>query len=186
MPVKNQRGFTLIELMVVIAVIGILAGIALVSLTGVQRRARDAQRLSDIRQIRTALETFKARNERYPTLFCNDPGDGGWNNSDYTAAAPVQCVTPNHFIYELVSTGVMPGVMKDPLNATVGGIRYRYSYYRYPATSATLYGCSQIKPFYVLGIRFFEATPQTPPGSGWSCTNRNWQTEFSYVVGGFE
>lgn len=57
----NVQGFTLIELLVVISLIGILASLALVSYTGAQRQARDAQRKSDLRQYQTALESFANR-----------------------------------------------------------------------------------------------------------------------------
>jgi prepilin-type N-terminal cleavage/methylation domain-containing protein len=55
-------GFTLIELLVVISLIGLLAAIALVSFTGVQKQARDAQRKSDLRQYQLALENFANKN----------------------------------------------------------------------------------------------------------------------------
>jgi len=57
---KQKEGFTLIELLVVIAVIGMLASIILVSLGPARARARDARRVSDVRQMSLALETEAA------------------------------------------------------------------------------------------------------------------------------
>jgi prepilin-type N-terminal cleavage/methylation domain-containing protein len=57
---KNQKkkGFTLIELLVVIAIIGLLATLSVVALNNARERARDSRRVSDIRQIQTALELY--------------------------------------------------------------------------------------------------------------------------------
>jgi prepilin-type N-terminal cleavage/methylation domain-containing protein len=182
--IPRNKGFTLIELVIVIAVIGILATIALTAVSTAQARARDAQRLSDIGQIQIALKIFFARNDRYPDYndICHNPGDGGWNDTYYTAATPVACVAPNQFIYELFSSGIVPIVPVDPLNTST----YYYSYYRYNAGD---YGCT--RPYFVLGIRSFEALTKAPSGGGWKCpptgaATRDWQAEFAYVVGDSE
>ncbi|MFC1663734.1 type II secretion system protein [Patescibacteria group bacterium] len=62
---KKRGAFTLIELLVVIAIIGILASIVLVSLSGARAKARDVRRMSDIRQISTAMEMDYSDNEAY-------------------------------------------------------------------------------------------------------------------------
>jgi len=53
-----RKGFTLIELLVVIAIIGLLASIVLVSLNSARAKARDAKRVSELRQIQAALEMY--------------------------------------------------------------------------------------------------------------------------------
>ena len=55
----NRRGFTLIELLVVIAILGLLASIVLLSLGNSRAGARDARRLSDLKQLRVAMELYR-------------------------------------------------------------------------------------------------------------------------------
>lgn len=58
-----KKGFTLVELLVVISVIGILASLALVAFGPTQKQAKDTQRKSDLKQYQTALETFANSND---------------------------------------------------------------------------------------------------------------------------
>ncbi|MFC1663733.1 type II secretion system protein [Patescibacteria group bacterium] len=53
---KKQKGFTLIELLVVISIIGLLSSIVLVALGPARKKARDARRQSDARQVNLAME----------------------------------------------------------------------------------------------------------------------------------
>ncbi len=54
----HRPGFTLIELLLVIAIIGLLATLATSSLSNARQKSRDARRVADIRQIRTALDMY--------------------------------------------------------------------------------------------------------------------------------
>jgi len=64
---KKRKGFTLIELLVVIAIIGLLATLAVVALNNARQKSRDAKRVSDIKQIQTALELYYNDENGYPT-----------------------------------------------------------------------------------------------------------------------
>jgi len=63
---QKQAGFTLIELLVVISIIGVLSTLAVVSLNNARVKARDAKRVSDIRQVQTALELYLSDVDGYP------------------------------------------------------------------------------------------------------------------------
>ena len=65
----NQKGFTLIELLVVIAIIGLLSTLAVVALNNARSKSRDARRLSDIKQIQTALELYYNDAGGYPAAI---------------------------------------------------------------------------------------------------------------------
>jgi len=73
---KNQKGFTLLELLVVIGIIGLLASIIVVNLTGARKRARDVKRIADIRQMQTAAEDYYGKYGKYPTII-SDMVTGG-------------------------------------------------------------------------------------------------------------
>src|SRR3989344_5524675 len=63
---KQRKGFTLIELLVVLAIIGLLSTLAVVSLNNARQKSRDSKRLSDIKQVQTALELYFSDVGTYP------------------------------------------------------------------------------------------------------------------------
>lgn len=79
---SSTMGFTLIELLVVIAIIGLLSSVVFASLNSARSKARDAKRIADFQQIRTALELFYDTHGRYPS----SPGAPTWDQHwDYFA-----------------------------------------------------------------------------------------------------
>ncbi len=62
----QHKGFTIVELLIVVVVIAILAAITIVAYTGIQNRAHDASVLSDLKQFATKVETYKAENSSVP------------------------------------------------------------------------------------------------------------------------
>jgi len=108
----GRQGFTLIELLVVIAIIGLLAGIVGISIGRWRAKARDSQRLSDIRAIQKGLAFYFYRSEHSGAYPVNPPGD-----DIYITGTDV-------FSQELLENGAMTIVPVDPKND--GDYRYYY------------------------------------------------------------
>lgn len=63
---KRNQGFTIVELLIVIVVIGILALLVVTTYSGIQQKARNSKRSTDIQTIQTQLEAFYNENGYYP------------------------------------------------------------------------------------------------------------------------
>jgi general secretion pathway protein G len=95
---KKQGGFTLLELLIVIVIIGILAVLIIPNLASGPARARDAQRKSDLRNIKTALETYYNDNNSYPTAggaSCVPSASSCLGTVLSTGTTPYMKVVPN-------------------------------------------------------------------------------------------
>lgn len=66
--IKKQKGFSLVELLFVVVIILVLGGISIIALNGQRAKARDAKRINDVRQIKTALEFYYSDEGEYPVL----------------------------------------------------------------------------------------------------------------------
>ncbi len=185
----NKQGFTIVELLIVIVVIGILAAITIVAFNGVQGRARDSQRIQDMQSIVKALEIYKATNGSYPAAVGTANASGWEVSHDGTVAT--------NFLSALVTSGTVSKVPLDPKNVGVvvstsslapswTSTNNLYFYHRYAAGNG---GCDATKGnFYVLGVTRFDsvASGQSASSSpGFSCPGRNWAQEGAWVTGGY-
>ncbi len=110
----NKKGFTLIELLVVIAIIGLLSTLAVVALGNAREKARDSKRLSDVKQIQTALELFFNDNSTYPVT------SGTLGTTGFTTLSSVG------FAAASSGTIYMGLVPSEPLPQAGAGAGYEY------------------------------------------------------------
>lgn len=112
---QKSRGFTLVEFLLVIAIIVLLSSVALASLRSARSKARDTKRIADVRQLMTALELFYDKNGAYPISGnCNSTSpNSGWCNS-------VQSLSDGHWIRN-GSTNLAEFLSTDPLDPRQGG-----------------------------------------------------------------
>jgi general secretion pathway protein G len=105
----NKAGFTLIELMIVVVILGLLATIVMPRILDRPEQARRMKAKVDIRYIETTLALFKTDTGRFPTtsegleVLVSDPGIKGYNSDGYLDKVPLD-PWGNRYIY--LSPGV--------------------------------------------------------------------------------
>lgn len=111
---KYKLGFTLVELLVVVSLIGVLSTLVLANLNSARERARDAQRKSDLRNIQTALRLYYNDTGGYPTasggniVACSGTCTWGqpWINGTvtYMGTLPKDPLSSQYYIYTYVDS----------------------------------------------------------------------------------
>lgn len=83
---RKQQGFTIVELLIVIVVIGILMTLVIVTFTGIQQKARNTKRTNDIKIFHSQVEAYFAQNAKYPSL--SQINDSTWRGTNLKGIDP--------------------------------------------------------------------------------------------------
>lgn len=94
---RNEKGFTLIELMIVIAIIGILAAIAIPQFTAYKKRAYNATANSDVKNAYTAAQAYFSDNPDATSLSLGALTGAGYRQSDGITTSIDSFTDPNNF-----------------------------------------------------------------------------------------
>ena len=125
---SKTKGFTIVELLIVIVIIGILAAIVIVAYNGITSKARDAERVAELTSIQKALGLYAADNGNYPSCV---------NTVQICLAS---ALVPKYM-------GVLPA---DPVNSGSNVYRYANGYKKLGPTS---YSNSGFNTDYILGTK---------------------------------
>jgi len=126
---KKQKGFTLIELLVVIAIIGLLSTLAVVSLNSARLKSRDARRISDVKQVQTALEMWFNDQQTYPataSIAFGGTASIATGGVTYMAKVPADPTNTGNYTYSYTSASPFTTYqLVYTLEGTVNGITGR-------------------------------------------------------------
>ncbi len=106
---NSQKGFTIVELLIVIVITGILAALIIVAYNGIQSRARDADRATDLKSLKIAIERYALDYGYYPVA--------GTDNLGYSVDNLSAALVPNY----------IKAIPRDPQYPASGKV---YSYVR--------------------------------------------------------
>jgi type II secretion system protein G len=136
-----KKGFTLIELLVVIAIIGLLSTLTVLALNSARARVRDAKRVADVKQIKTALEMYYSDNNDYPASLGTSitstngtylqsvpvaptPADGNCTTTSNTYSYTYRAGTPASYTLNYCLGGAVNGIPGGSLQtATPAGMK---------------------------------------------------------------
>ncbi len=119
----SYRGFSLAQLVVVIAIIALLSSVVLANLSEQKKKSRDAQRISDLQQLQLALRLYKDANGEYPAMGC-----GTFNGNKWSSPGPGDAVY--YSSCDVYITGLVPDYIsvlpRDPSMENNNNVGFLY------------------------------------------------------------
>ena len=166
----SGNGFTIVELLIVIVIIGVLAAIVVVAYSGITRKTRDAAVQSEVKNFGKTVEIYQAQNGAYPTVTqLQSQGGVKVNKSMYATGS-------NNWYYCISTDGSRFAVGATAESSRQG---YRYDSVDGLQVVSSLYGSSTCP-----GTDGMAGLPYTgssaPSGCQWSGTACTWQ---SWIAG---
>ncbi len=129
---KRQDGFTIVELLIVIVVIGILAAIVITTYSGIQAKARNAKRQTDLNSVQTNLEAYFSTNGHYPSF--TDLNSPTWIAANMKSLDLTALLDPSATCVQSSTTNCL---VNDATAPTAAG---NYDYYPVDSTGSSS-GC---------------------------------------------
>ncbi len=106
---NKEKGFTLVEIMVVVAIIGMLSAVVYASFDDARAQSRDKIRMTSLKEAQLAIELYKAQNSKYPDA-CAGAGTTKFGGPGTATGNNVNC---DPYILGLVP-GFIAALPKDP------------------------------------------------------------------------
>jgi prepilin-type N-terminal cleavage/methylation domain-containing protein len=142
---QNNSGFTLLELLVVIGIIGVLATYILVSSGRSKIQSRDVRRLDDVRKVNQSLQLYYTNMDSYPP-DCSDPGyAGGCDMADMPYSTVMADSSLDGQFVNFLTPDFLGEIPGDPLNDAAHNYVYATNI-EYPSGSGDFY-------HYIVGVR---------------------------------
>jgi type II secretion system protein G len=162
-----KKSFTLIEILIVVAIIGIITSIIGVNFSASQKKARDSKRIADMNTIVGGLNAYKREKGDFPQE--NVGGTiGGWETS-------VDSPDGSKFLEP-----IKPYVSRVPIDPKNSG-NYYYAYRYYENGSGSCTDENRDNPFVILSIKSMEITNNEFKERA-TCNGYDWGSRFDYSI----